>query len=528
MVATLVRLKARILRHTLRREAWRVVVLVFGVLWCLTLLPSVIGGMVWLSREPAAASRDVLVVGGALVVLGWTVIPMLIPGMDDSLEITRFATFGLRARRLVPGLLVSAMLSVPAVFTALICLAPVIAWGNAGAGARAVAVLAAPLALLTCLLLARVSTEVSARILGSRRSKETAAVLGVLAAVLAIPAVVALGSLGLEAALERVPAVAEVLGWTPLGLVWAAPAAMALGDTTGAVVRLVLAVAWVVVGLCVWTALLQRGLTRPASRGGQVRRRADALLPVRRPSRNPGLVAARAITRRGLRYWTADPRYMGSLLGAVVAPLLIVMLVATVVDAPAAVALSMGALIAGSLGWGRHNDVAFDGSAFWLHVAARVPGWADRLGRTMATFVWAAPLTVAVSLIGARVAGRWDLAPSAVGLGIGVLCGGLAVSAVVSAVLPYPVAEPGANPYAAQMGAVGASLVAQLVSSAATFVVCGPVLVLYGLSLWTRPSVAPLVLMVGVLGGVVTVAGAVVLGGRIFDARASRLLARLT
>ena len=528
MVATLVRLKARILRHTLRRESWRVVVLVFGVLWTLTLIPSVVGGMVWLSRQPPAAARDVLVVAGTLLTVGWTAIPMLIPGMDDSLEITRFTSFGLRARRLVPGLLVSALLSVPALFTVLVCLAPALVWATAGRGPLVVAVLAGVLGVVTCLLLARLSTQVSARLLGSRRSKEMSAVLGVFAAVLVIPLIVTLGSLGLEGALEKVPTVAEVLSWTPFGLVWAAPAAMALGDTSGAVVRLVLALAWVLAGVWLWTTLLQRALTRPSSRGGQERRRADAMLPTRAVSRRPGLAAARAITRRGLRYWTADPRYMGSLLGAVVAPLLIVLLVASVVDAPAAVALSMGALVAGSLGWGRHNDVAFDGSAFWLHVAAHVPGWADRLGRTMATFLWAAPLTVAISLVGAVVAGRWDLAPSAVGLGVGVLCAGLGVSAVVSAVLPYPVAEAGANPYAAQMGAVGASLVAQLVSSVATWIACTPVLVLYLLSLWARPSLAPVTLLVGVVGGILTLAAAVMLGGRVYDARAPRLLGRLT
>jgi ABC-2 type transport system permease protein len=528
VVATLVRLKARILRHTLRRESWRVVVLVFGVLWTLTLIPSVIGGMVWLSRQSPAAARDILVVAGTILTVGWTAIPMLLPGMDDSLEITRFASFGVRAKRLVPGLLVSALLSVPALFTVAVCLAPAVVWAGAGRGPLVVALLAGVLAVVTCLLLARLSTQVSAWLLGSRRSKEMSAVLGVFAAVLVIPLIVTLGSLGLEGALERVPTMAEVLGWTPFGLVWAAPAAMALGDTTGAVVRLLLALAWVVAGVWLWTALLQRALTRPSSRGGQVRRRADAMLPTRAASRRPGMAAARAITRRGLRYWTADPRYMGSLLGAVVAPLLIVLLVASVVDAPAAVALSMGALVAGSLGWGRHNDVAFDGSAFWLHVAAHVPGWADRLGRTMATLLWAAPLTVAVSLVGAVVAGRWDLAPSAVGLGVGVLCGGLGVSAVVSAVLPYPVAEAGANPYAAQMGAVGASLVAQLVSSVATWIACAPVLVLYALSLWSRPSLAPITLLVGLVGGVLTLAAAVVLGGRVYDARAPRLLGRLT
>ena len=268
MVETLVRLKLCILGNTLRREAWRVVVLVFGALWALSLAPSVVGGMVWLSTQPADSARDVLVVGGSLLVAGWVVIPVMVPGMDDSLDISRFATSGQSARRLVPGLLAAGMISVPAVFTAALALAPVIVWSAAGWGPAMVSVVAAPVAAATCFLFSRLATELSAGMLTSRRSRETSAALGVLAAGLAIPVVVTLGSLGLEGALQKVPVLADVLGWTPLGLVWDAPAALAAGDPTGAVVRLVLAVAWLAVALLAWTALLQRALTRPPSRSG--------------------------------------------------------------------------------------------------------------------------------------------------------------------------------------------------------------------------------------------------------------------
>lgn len=527
MVATLVRLKLRILRHTLRREVWRLVLMIIGILWALSMLPSVIGGMLWLSEQGEGAARDILVVAGTLVVGGWTLIPILVPGMDDSLDIERFATSGTSARRLAPGLLVAGLVSVPAVFTGLVAFAPVLAWHRQDWQTLALAVVCAPLAVVTCLLHSRVCTALAARMLSSRRSRETSAVLGLLAAVLAVPAVLALGSLGLEGALEKVPTIAQVLGWTPLGLPWAAPSAMAVGDRTGALARLALCVVWVLALVVAWIALLQRALVRPPSRSGQARRRADAMLPRTATRRHPGVVAAAAVARRGLRYWTADPRYMGSLLGSVVAPVLIVMLVAAVVDTPAAVALGLGGFMAGTIGWGRHNDVAYDGTAFWLHVAAHVPGWADRLGRTLATFVWAAPVVLLVSLVGAALAGRWELAPAAVGLGFGVLCGGLAVSAVASALLPYPVPEAGANPYAAEMGAVGATMVAQLVSSMATLVVCAPVGALYALSLWVQDSLAGVTLVVGLVGGVLTLAAGVVLGGRVYDGRAPRLLARL-
>jgi len=527
VVATLVRLKLRILRHTLRRETWRLVLLILGGLWTLSLLPSLVGGMVWLSRESPAIAADILVMGGSILVLGWTVVPILVPGMDDSLEIGRFATFGRPVRSLAPGLLLAGTLSLPSLFTGLVSLAPVIVWARSGRGAAVVSLLAAPLALVSCLLAARIATSITARVLSSRRAREVGAVLGVLVAVLLVPVVLALGSLGLEGALEKVPTVAAALGWTPLGAPFAAPYAMAVGDAMGAVGRLAVSLLAVVAAYEGWVRIVHLGLVRPPSRSGQVRRRPDRMVPRRAVARRPGLVAAGAVARRGMRYWTADPRYVSGLLGAVVAPVLIVALAASVAEAPDAMALGMGMLVGGTLGWGRHNDVAYDGTAFWLHVAAHVPGWADRLGRAAATLVWALPVTLGLGLVGVWVSGRWELVLAALGAGAGMLFGGLAVSAVASALLPYPVPAAGANPYAAQMGAVGATLIAQVASSAGTFVVCAPVLVLYAASMWWRADLAAATAVVGLVGGLATLALGVWLGGRVYDARAARLLARL-
>lgn len=527
MVATLVRLKLRVLRHTLRRETWRLVLMILGGLWGLSMLPSVIGSMVWLSREPTASAVDILVMGGSLVVAGWAVVPVLVPGMDDSLDIARFATFGRSARSLAPGLLLAGAVSLPSLFTAGVALAPTIVWTGVSPAAGAVSLLAAPLTLATCLLVARVTTSVAARLLSSRHAREVGAVLGVAAMALVLPGVVALGSLGLEGALEKVPTVAAVLGWTPLGAPFAAPFAASEGDVVGVLGRVAVSLAGIAGAYLWWVRSLRDALTRPPSRSGQARRRRDQMIPGRVVARHPGLVAAGAVARRGARYWTADPRYMTALLGAVVAPVLIVVLASSVAETPDAMALGLATLVGGTLGWGRHNDVAYDGTAFWLHVAAHVPGWADRLGRTMATLVWALPTTVVLGLVGVWMSGRWELAPAALGAGVGVLLGGLAVSAVASALLIYPVPAAGANPYAAQMGAVGATLLAQVASSAGTFLVSAPVLALYAASVWWRPELAGATAVVGVVGGAVTLALAVWFGGRVYDARAPRLLAHL-
>ncbi|MDT0165712.1 hypothetical protein Q9R32_09100, partial [Actinotalea sp. AC32] len=228
MAATVLRLRSALLRNTLRAEPWRLVLLVVGVLWALLALPSVLSGAVWLSGQGVDVAHDVLVVAGTVLAVGWAVVPVVLPSLDDSLDVRRFATSGVPPHRLVPGLLLASLLGVPTAFTAMVCLAPVIVWGEPGTRpALVVAALLAPVLAASCVVASRVATGAVARALGARRAREAGLVLA-LVGVLALVAVVAgVGRLGLEGALERVPAVAEVLGWTPLAAGWAAPAALA-------------------------------------------------------------------------------------------------------------------------------------------------------------------------------------------------------------------------------------------------------------------------------------------------------------
>ncbi len=252
MVATVVRLRARILVHTLRREPWRWVILVLGLVWVVAMLPSVVFATSYLGRSTTEIAEPALVLAGSLVVLGWVVVPVLLPSLDDSLEVRRFATTFVPLRRLLPGLLAASLLGVPTLVTAAFALVPAIAWFGIDPRAGAVALAAWPLGWGTCVLGARLSTGTMTRVLGSRRSRELA-VLGALAVVgLAIPALASLGGTSLDAAVARVPDATRVLGWTPLGLPWSAPAAVAGGDLGGGLLRLGLAALVVAAAGLLW------------------------------------------------------------------------------------------------------------------------------------------------------------------------------------------------------------------------------------------------------------------------------------
>ncbi len=530
MVATLLSLRWASLRHNLRREPWRAVLLGLGLLWALLMIPSGLGAVAWMGGQTPDVTGPVVIVAGTLITLGWAVVPVAVPSLDDTLDIDRFAAVGVLPARLVPGLLASAVLGLPTLLTAALTLVPALGWWAAGEpAAAAVAALGAPLAFLTCLVAARITTFTLRRLLATRAGRRGAALAGIGVVLLLVLGIRDLARLGLEASLERLPDAATALGWTPLAAAWAAPAAAAVGDLPGAALRLAIAGGAGVAGAWWWGRMLHRWLVEPPPSTGRVRR-GDTMLPRRRatsrPGRSPGLDAAGAIARRGWRSWTTDPRYLASLVAGVVFPLAIVVL-AVAATGERTLAVAAGVLVAGSVGWGRHNDVAYDGTAFWLHVTAAVPGWADRLGRAVATALWAAPLVAVAGAAGALVAGRADLVPAAAGAALGVLGAGLAASALLSSLLPYPVPGAGDNPFTAQTGSVGAGIVAQLVSITVTTALITPVAWLFGVTVVARPGLAWVTGVAGVVVGAGVLAAGVFLGGMIHDARSVRNLARL-
>ena len=528
MVATVVRLKLRLLANTMSREVWRVILFVLGLLWALSMLPGVIGGARWLSWQPVEVQSSALVVVGSVLLLGWTVIPVLMFGADETVTPRKFAVLGPDPRRLAPALAVAATLSVPALFTGLVCLASVLVWRGYGGPTTAVALASGAAAFATCVLASRIATAFATRLLSTRRARELAGVLGGLAVLCAVPIVISLGSLGLEGALERLPGLATALSFTPFGAAWAAPAAAAAGAWLGALGHVLLAWGFVGAGMLVWIAQVDRLLVDPPSTVGTARRRADAFLAGADGS-GPTTAARMtlAIARRALRYWVGDPRYLASLASTLLMPLLIALLLAVVGLSSVSGAVLVAPLVAGAVGWGRHNDTAFDGTAFWLHVSAGVPGVVDRAGRVIALSVWALPLVGVIAGGGVWLADRWDMLPATLGLALGLYGAGLGVAMVSSVLLPYPAPRAGDSPFATETGSVGASLVAQLVATVATGVLAAPVAILFWLAANDRPGLGGAVLALGAIGGAAALAAGVVVGGRALDSRGALLLARL-
>ncbi len=437
MVGILIRMKWRVLRHSLRGTQ--------GVL-------TGIGAFVGLAAAAATAlvstaafdrpgvGVDLLAALYLLWTVGWLFGPVFTGGGDETLRPEHFALLPLTPRRLAAGLLGAAFVGVPAIvtflaFTGLVVVAD-------GAAAVLVAVVVLPLQLVFVVLLSRVTMAGLGAVLRSRRGRD----LGVLLA-----AFVGLSGFAVQAALNTVapaliegrsPTLSTVLRAVPSG--WGITAVDAAGRADwplvlGCVAGLLLLVTGL---LAAWGVLLVRRTTRVAVNTGPRRSRAGAGIGHRLPATRIGAVAGKE-----LRAWARDARRRVALLS-----MLIVGAVVSVVPAisndnttslPFAglVVVTMGCLLAGNL-------YGMDGSALWHTLV--VPGGelADVRGRQLAWLLVVGPVTLVLSLVLPGIADPSQY-PWALSLAPALLGGGAGLIVVLSVYAGYPVPDQKGNPLAA-------------------------------------------------------------------------------
>ncbi|GAA3797260.1 hypothetical protein [Cellulomonas soli] len=516
MVAHLVRLKLALLRNGLRRSPWQVVGLVIGAFYGLGALAVVVAASAALSVQDVGLQREVTVLLGGVLVLGWWVVPLVAFGVDATLDPLRFVTFAIPRRRLVAGLAVAALVGLPGLFTVLAVLALAGVWWRTPA-ALAAAVPCAVLTVALCVVGSRATTTLLARVVGRRRVRELAAVVAVLPLVLLGPLMSRLGE-GVAAtatgALERV---ADVVAWTPMGALWAVPADVAAGAPGAAVLRLLLGLVSLLVLAVAWDRALGYALVHPARDASATHKHGVGMFG-RVPGTPFGAVVARCLT-----YWVRDPRYAASV---ATVPLVVLMLWLVGVEGQAL--LLAGPLVAFLMGWSISADVAFDGTAFWTHVAAPLPGRVDRAGRAVAALVVAGPVALVAAVASALLTGRPEALPAVLGATVGVLLTALGGSSVVSALVVYPVQEPGQNPFTTRQGTSLAAFTSQMVGWSAVALLSSPVIVLGVLAVARdMPALGWVALVLGpALGAALLVTG-VQVGGRSLDRTAPGLLARL-
>ncbi|TFH51979.1 transporter [Actinomyces viscosus] len=564
MVATLVKLKWRLTLNALTKNAWAAVGTVIGALYGLGALGLVLAGAIGLGlgADPQVIA---LLLGslGALLVAGWAVVPLLVTGVDSTLDPRAMAAWAAPSRGLAAGLLAAGALGVPGCLTAVVCLVPVLTWSVAGqVPAALLALLCAPAALATCVILSRIVVT-AAGISSSRRGRETTAIIAFLSFLLVtqlpnlIPRLIGDDVVGF---LERLRTVARVLGLSPFGWAFAAPGLMATGSVLSALALTI--GAWVipVALLPLWQRVVGKVMTSPGASRTRTRayeasgagsdpqhRNQPDVLPWASRLTAVLPVPAAAVAARCLRYWRTDPRYLLQLLSVMLVPVLLVLVPAMnssrfilVVNgqrlggslalghAPVFL-LGMAPALAMFMGWVVHDDLGLDSTALWSHVSAGISGAHDRLGRVAAAAAWQVPTLLAVELLMSLWTGYWEALPAVTGASLAVYGCALAWSCLTSVLLPYETLAPGDSPMRSRTSgtAVVASIV-QMVAMLLLLAVCSPVLgvavygIAQGLPLWGWVA-----LLLGATWCGLALWGGVILGGRLLDRRGPQVLATI-
>ena len=470
-----------------------------------------------LTDAPLPVARTVIVLGGAAGLVGFLVGPAL-TGTTDQLDPRRFGVFGVDVGRMPWILGAGALVSLPSL--ALIAVAVCVAATLIPLGAPwPVAVLVAVVGVLTLALAARVGMAANALLLPERRSRELTALFVLAVIVVAFPVAVFLASLEWDGQVPAaVAAATAVIGVTPLAAVPGFALAVAAGDTAGAWASGVVALATVTALWVCWAWLVRRLLTS-TTRPTTARERSGLGWFALLPSNAFGAIAARSLV-----YWFRDRRYIVNFVIVPIAGILTVfpLLVAGVpLYIAALVPVPLMALF---FGWLPHNDVAYDSTALWVHVASGVRGVADRLGRLIPICLVAIPvLAVAIPLTLALVE-SWYLLMPMIGLAASLFLSGLGMSSIISVTSPYAVSRPGDSPFQQPQRSASRAGYAPAVTFIAAIVLSAPTIWLFVMTVIEDEAYNPATFWVGIATGVcVLVAGAVV-GGRVYDRGGARLM----
>ena len=522
-------MKLRMMRNGLRRSVARTIGFVLGALWAIGAAGVAALGLIGLRWQDAGLAADATTAAFAALTVGWTLLPLLIFGIDETLDPARFSLLPVRARELMPGLLAAGLAGIPGLATVLVAVAGVVTWTR-GVAPIVAAVVSAVLGVLTCVLLARVLTSAFSRVLRSRRFRDFAtALLAILMGSLGLGINIAVGSMSGRATdaaelRRQLHHVAVIAGDTPFGWAWSVPGFVAERHWATAGLHLVLALALVTTLGWAWEKLLARNLTSPADLGGSGTRVGAAAGLVDRlyPDSPAGAVAGRC-----LRYWRRDPRYLSSLAATVVVPVLFIGAQMVGSSGSRSVAAFAPLLIAFLVAASLYQDTAYDGSALWLHLSTGVSGRADRAGRVMALFTWAMPVQVIAVPVILAATHRWSLWPIIVGTTVAAMFAGTGVASVVSARWLSPAPAAGGNPFSSSGGSGAAAVAALAVNGALTAAILVPVVGLSIGSIWVGWLRWP-ALAVGVVTGVVALVAGVTLGGRLLERRWPEVLSSVS
>lgn len=533
----LVRLRWTLMMATARRSPWQQVGFILGLLLAALLVvgtvptawiagdlpafsPEGAGGM-----DPRYAMLHVITVTlGSIIIAMAAFVQLMIIGEGTTMAPARFALYGIRDRRLQSGLLLASLTGVPAICGLLVFTLWSLAYRGMGVAAVITGILAAVLAIVTGVSIARMLVSLSTSLVRSRSGKNAFYVIVVVLYIVIcqLPGLFANTSdVPQDTVRQHIDAVnrtVAALAWTPFGAAFQLPFDVATGGWAAFAARLVvLAVTCVACFLvCTWCLRHDR-LTAGAASAAVTVKGIGAFGWM--PDSVSGAVSARLLT-----YLRRDPRQ--ALLFVMPVFLLVLALMQS-----RGYSITVWQMFIW-MGWimciTESNGLAYDGSGFTMEVLSGVRGFADRAGRVRVFLVIIIVYQLVLAVIAAGVTGDWQrpgaLMVGAVMLmiGVGLGCSALGFAQVTSCTIMYPVPSLD-KPFSAPQGRAVAQGFFPLVYMLGSLLLMLPtigtaigllVANLFGGWYWTLAPVA-------LANGLAMLCLGTWLGGKLVDARAA-------
>ena len=516
MAAHVLRLRIALLVGALRGDATHATRVLIGLILLVTATIAACWALLTLRDAPTEVVLAVTVLCGSAITLGFALAPV-IAAVNDPLDPRRFAVLGLDRGRLAAILVVAGFISVPIAALLALALTGAVVWADHRTPWLAAAA-SVVLSVATCVLIARVSMALTSLFLRERRSRELTGLFALAILVVVVPVGVFLASLEWGGAVPgQLSEAVDALALTPLGAAWAYPGRVARGDS-GAWLSLAIALLSLALLVLLWAWLVRRLLTT-TERPSSGRERAGLGWFGVAPGTAGGAIAARS-----LLYWFRDRRYLMNLVIIPIAAAVttVPLLIAGV--PPAIVVLVPVPFAALFLGWLPHNDLAYDSTAVWMHLASGVRGVSDRVGRLVPVLLIGIPLLAIAIPVATAAYGRWAVLPALTGVCVSLFLSALGLSSISSAVAPYAVSRPGESPFQQPERTGSSGAIAQAVVMLGAIVLTAPVLWFAWLTIDGDIDQATTALWTGVGIGVFVFAAGIALGALAFERRGGRLM----
>lgn len=524
MVALFVSLKLTLLRNRLRRPA-ALAQLVIGAILVALLAAFLLALLAGARGLGAGVAADLFVMLCFFQLVGWAVTPLLVFGVDETLDARRFALLPLSQGTLLRGLLAAALIGVFPIGNAIVLVGGALAISSP-LWTLVLALPAAVLQLLLCVLLSRAMAATMSGLLSSRRGRDLAILFGLALVLLPQLTQVAAGRVSQVTNLPLLLAeLTAPMRWLPPGALAHVAADAAAGAWAMVAYDLGIGVVTVALVAWWWRAALSRSLVRPDS---------STIRDIKRRRGLPGLVETLVPGRVGvvaaadLRMTWRDPmRRMNWVIIGAVGLLLPYLPMASGASGPTGGPYG-GVFLAFFLGLVAINQLGYDGSGLWQHLVTgggRGAATAEIWGHTLAVLVPAVVLVPVSVVTGAVVGGHVSAIVGAFGLAIPLLAGTLAGSALGSVWLPYGVPQKRTSAFASNAPGQGAkAMLAVLVAVVIGVVSVFPALAFLLLGL-AAPVFGWLVPLVGVVTAAVVLPLAVRLAGAQYADRGPSILA---